>query len=160
MHEWDEAQSELRKLDCIERARTLASRDGAAMPPALRAPPPDALPGYALGPEIHRGGQGIVYRATERSTGRAVAIRVMSQGLLAATQDRARFEREVEILGQLQHPGIVTIHDSGATAEHTFFVMDLIEGRPLDDDVRSELGALMAGEARRWGMDRLPEPPA
>jgi serine/threonine protein kinase len=43
-----------------------------------------------------------------------------------------RFEREVRILSALKHPNIVSIHDSGAAAGLTYFVMDYIAGEPLD----------------------------
>ena len=62
---------------------------------------------------IHRGGQGIVYRAIQESTGRTVAIKVMLGRPLAGASDKARFDREVQILAQLKHPNIVTVHDSG-----------------------------------------------
>ncbi len=104
---------------------------------------PDALPGYEIVREIHRGGQGVVYQALQKSTKRQVAIKFMREGAFATPADRARFEREVEILAQLNHPNIVTIHDSGSAAGHVYFVMDYIDGEPLD--------AWIAG-------GRLPEP--
>ncbi len=96
------------------------------------SPPADSFAGYQLIREIHRGGQGVVYQAIQGATRRKVAIKVMKEGPFASTADRARFEREVHILGQLQHPNIVTIHDTGIAAGHHFFVMDYISGQPLD----------------------------
>src|SRR5262249_31609378 len=51
--------------------------------------------------------------------------------------ERSRFEREVQILGQLRHANIVAIHATGLTADsgfgrHFFFVMDYVKGLPLD----------------------------
>ena len=94
--------------------------------------PPDFIPGYTLLGELHRGGQGVVYQALQRSTKRRVAIKVMREGPFASDSDKARFEREVEILGQLNHPNIVTIHDSGSAAGCFFYVMDYIAGQSLD----------------------------
>lgn len=94
--------------------------------------PADALPGYDIQNEIHRGGQGVVYEALQKATRRKVAIKVMREGPFAGWRDRARFEREVQVLGALKHPSIVTIHDSGTAAGCYFFVMDYIEGKPLD----------------------------
>lgn len=71
------------------------------------------VPGYDVTGEIHRGGQGVVYQAVQRSTKRNVAIKVMKQGPLATLADRARFEREIETLGRLDHPNIVAVHDAG-----------------------------------------------
>ena len=93
---------------------------------------PDALPGYEIVREIHRGGQGVVYQALQKSTKRQVAIKFMREGAFATPADRARFEREVEILARLNHPNVVTIHDSGAAAGHVYFVMDYIAGEPFD----------------------------
>ncbi|MCG3128657.1 MAG: Serine/threonine-protein kinase PknD [Phycisphaerae bacterium] len=94
--------------------------------------PPDLIAGYELVSEIHRGGQGVVYEALQQSTGRIVALKVMREGPFAGPRDLARFEREVHVLGQLRHPNIVAIHDSGSTAGHFYFVMDYIAGQPLD----------------------------
>jgi WD40 repeat protein len=102
----------------------------AATPPAL--PHGDSIPGYEILREIHRGGQGVVYQAVQKSTNRKVAIKVMREGPFAGTGDKARFEREVQILGQLQHPNIVAVHDSGSAAGSFYFVMDYISGQPLD----------------------------
>lgn len=90
------------------------------------------IPGYDSLREIHRGGQGVVYAALQRSTGRKVAIKVMREGWLARPADRARFDREVRILARLRHPNIVAIHDSGTVGQDQYFVMDHIEGDRLD----------------------------
>lgn len=95
--------------------------------------PAGALPGYHLVEELHRGGQGVVYHAIQISTRRKVAIKVMREGPFAGPADRARFEREVQILGQLRHPHVVTIHESGIASGHYYFVMEFIEGRGLDE---------------------------
>ena len=88
--------------------------------------------GYDLIREIHPGGQGVVYQAVQQSTNRKVAIKVLREGPFAGLAEKARFEREIQILGQLQHPNIVTIHDSGSASGHFYFVMDYIRGQPLD----------------------------
>lgn len=97
-------------------------------------PSPDAFPGYEVLREIHRGGQGVVYQAIQNSTKRKVAIKLLHGGPFTGSTGRSRFEREVQVLGQLNHPNIVRIHDSGATADGSFFyVMDYISGRSLDE---------------------------
>ncbi|MBI4579227.1 MAG: hypothetical protein HY718_05960, partial [Planctomycetes bacterium] len=78
--------------------------------------PQDALPGYEILGELHRGGQGVVYQALQKATRRQVAIKVMREGPFAGWRDHARFEREVQVLGALKHPSIVTIHESGVAA--------------------------------------------
>ncbi len=94
--------------------------------------PVDAIAGYALERELHRGGQGVVYLAVQRSTQRRVAIKVLREGVFADALERARFEREVRMLATLRHPNIVTIHDSGVAGGRFYFAMDYIPGQPLD----------------------------
>ncbi len=99
--------------------------------------PNDLIPGYDILEEIGRGGQGIIYRAMQRSTRRLVAIKVLREGPYAERATRARFEREIEIVAGFNHPGIVTVFDSGSTADHRMYcVMDLVEGTPIDAYVR------------------------
>ncbi|MBL8878036.1 MAG: protein kinase [Phycisphaerales bacterium] len=96
-----------------------------------------ALPGFVQLKEIQRGGQGVVFRAVQTSTGRTVAIKLIRGGALASAADRARFEREVRILAQLKHPNIVPIYDSGQSGGWNYFVMDFIDGATLEEYVAS-----------------------
>jgi len=109
-----------------------AERRSAATAADHLQPPAAHIGDYQLLREIHRGGQGIVYQATQQSTGRRVAIKVMRAGLFASTAEMARFEREIHLLVQLRHPNIVTVYDSGVDAGHCYYVMDYIEGESLD----------------------------
>src|SRR5437867_367367 len=87
---------------------------GADSAPALRATPglPPTLSGYMIiGPPM-RGGMGTVWPAKQLGTRRTVAIKILGTQHLTAA-GRARFEREVELSAQLQHPNIVRIYDSG-----------------------------------------------
>lgn len=90
------------------------------------------VPGYTLIRELHRGGQGVVCQAVQRSTGRLVAIKFLRHGAISTPHERARMQREVQILGQLRHPAIITIHDSGRVGELVYFVMEYVDGQPLD----------------------------
>ncbi|MBU0639669.1 MAG: protein kinase [Planctomycetes bacterium] len=120
------------------------ARLGAADSSAGQQLPPDSFPGYEIVREIHRGGQGVVYLAQQTSTRRAVAIKVIREGPFAGQHDQARFKQEVRILGQLNHPAIVTIHDSGLAAGSAYFVMDYIPGQPLDAYVADEKPSVAA----------------
>lgn len=106
---------------------------GAQAEASTAALPHDSLPGYEILDEIHRGGQGVVYRALQKATRREVAVKVMREGPFAGWRDRARFDREVQVLGALRHPNIVAIHDSGEAAGCHYFVMDYIVGSPLNE---------------------------
>lgn len=117
-----------------QQAEAAASMGGSgrASPRLAETPRNFALPGYAEVVEIHRGAQGVVYRAVQRSTGRVVALKIVRDGPFVGPAARQRFAREVQVLGALQHPHIVTIHDSGNLAGCLYLVMDYIDGQPLD----------------------------
>jgi serine/threonine protein kinase len=61
-----------------------------------------------------------------------VAVKIMHQGQFGGLRDRSRFEREIQVLGQLSHPNIVSILDSGMASGNAYFIMDHIVGVPFD----------------------------
>lgn len=92
-----------------------------------------AVEGYEVLNEIHRGGQGVVYKARQVATNRTVAIKMMLQGRFATSRQRLRFSREVELVAGLRHPGIVTLYESGSTTDgNDYFAMEYVEGCTLD----------------------------
>lgn len=94
---------------------------------------PPRVPGYDDWEEIGRGGQGTVYSATQRSTRRSVAVKVLHPGPVEVERRRLRFEREIEAIAALDHPGIVTVHDGGVSEDgRLYFVMERVEGVPLE----------------------------
>jgi len=118
-------------------APTVADPSVHSEPASTDLPGRDAFPGYDILREIHRGGQGVVYLATQLNTKRRVAVKVMHGGATLGSSGRVRFEREVQLLGQLNHPNIVKLHDSGVTSDGSFFyVMDYVSGRALDEVLR------------------------
>jgi tetratricopeptide (TPR) repeat protein/tRNA A-37 threonylcarbamoyl transferase component Bud32 len=97
------------------------------------------VPGFRIEGEIHRGAQGVVYRAEQLSTRRRVALKTLLQGKFATSRQRQRFEREVEVVASLRHPNIVTLFESGRTRDGLmFFAMELVAGGPLSDVLRGE----------------------
>jgi tetratricopeptide (TPR) repeat protein len=97
--------------------------------------PQDASVGrYILHNEIARGGMGVVYRATDTVLGREVAVKVLQQRLDSSTSAARRFIDEARIAGQLQHPGIPSVHDLGSLPDgRPFLAMKLVKGRTLAD---------------------------
>lgn len=94
------------------------------------------IAGYEDLVEIKRGGQGVVFAATQRSTRRRVAIKLLLEGAFANDIARRRFEREVDLVANLRHPHIVNIFDSGVSNEgRPYFVMEYIDGLPLDQHI-------------------------
>ncbi len=132
---WDAAD---RKKILSDPQNNLSPSPGSSAPSILESPLPEGvIPGYDILSEIHRGGQGVVYRARQRSTKRDVAIKVLLEGPFASRAARRRFEREIEVVAGLKHPNIVAIFDSGATTDgRQFCVMDFVEGLRLDHHVR------------------------
>ncbi|MCP4251003.1 MAG: serine/threonine protein kinase, partial [bacterium] len=110
----------------MDKTRSIEDGESAGMPPA-------SISGYEIVQELHRGGQGVVYQAIQKSTKRRVAIKFLLQGPHASKAARKRFQREIDLVAQFQHPNIVTIFDSGLTADdRPYFVMDYVRGQPLD----------------------------
>jgi tetratricopeptide (TPR) repeat protein/predicted Ser/Thr protein kinase len=99
---------------------------------------PTEIGDYRIREVLGRGGMGVVYLAEQRRPRRTVALKVLRPGLLTPMMLR-RFEREMDILGRLQHPGIAQILEAG-TAEtgdgaQPFFAMEYVRGRPLTEYV-------------------------
>jgi hypothetical protein len=89
--------------------------------------------GYRVDGDLGEGGMGVVYRATQLSLDRVVALKVLSQQLSADEGFRLRFQREGQLQASLDHPHIVTVYEAGQTDQGLFLAMRLIEGPTLKD---------------------------
>jgi len=96
------------------------------------------IEGYEIVEEMPRGGQAVVYKGIHTATKTHVAIKVLLPTLLASARARYYFEREAELIASLDHPNIVGIRDSGIIHHQYYFVMQYIDGQPLEQYVRSE----------------------
>ncbi len=88
---------------------------------------------YRIVGVIGAGSMGHVYRAIDERLMREVAIKLLPQSDSSVAERQARFLREAKAAGNLNHPGIVTIHDIGRWNERTYIVMELVEGWRLSD---------------------------
>jgi eukaryotic-like serine/threonine-protein kinase len=92
---------------------------------------------YSLLERVARGGMGVVYAAQDEKLGRRVALKVLDvadpKGELAH-----RLIREAQVLAQLEHPGIVPVHDVGTLADgRVFYTMKFVEGHRLDKHIET-----------------------
>ena len=92
---------------------------------------------YAIERELGRGGMAVVYLANDLRHDRPVALKVLLPEL-AATLGPERFQREIKLAARLQHPHILTVHDSGEAAGQLWFTMPFVEGESLRDRLRRE----------------------
>jgi serine/threonine protein kinase len=105
---------------------------------------------YTGAQPIGRGGMGEIFRATDTTLGRAVAVKVLAEGYAQDPSVRERFTREALAVARLSgNPNIVTIYDVGEHNERPFIVMEYLPGGSLEQKLRSE-GAQSPRQALEW----------
>ncbi|MET8715406.1 serine/threonine-protein kinase [Streptomyces sp. NPDC004735] len=95
---------------------------------------------YALATILGQGGMGQVWTAYDQRLDRRVAVKLLRpdrvagpSGSEAADDVRRRFVRECRVTAQVDHPGLVTVHDAGSDGEDLYLVMQYVEGADLAD---------------------------
>ena len=107
---------------------------------------------YVLEEVIGRGGMGTVYRARQTAGERVVAVKVLHERFADDEVLRERLDREARSTGQLAHPNIVDILDTGLTPSLTpYLVMELLSGEPLDQPLKRD-GAFELDRALMLGL--------
>jgi serine/threonine protein kinase len=105
---------------------------------------------YTGAQPIGRGGMGEIFRATDTTLGRAVAVKVLAEGYAQDPSVRERFTREALAVARLSgNPNIVTIYDVGEHRERPFIVMEYLPGGSLEQKLRAE-GAQTPRQSLEW----------
>jgi predicted Ser/Thr protein kinase len=147
----------LRRLMDAERAKPKAAPPAPAAAPAAAAAPTGSLIAnaaaaaaaetqrlgrYQLEREIGRGAMGIVYLGRDTAINRMVAIKAIPLASefsdAELVEARARFFREAETAGRLNHPNIVTIYDVGEERGLAYIAMEYLKGRHLSEYAKSD----------------------
>ena len=128
---------------CLRAVQTLVNEFTAAAPEAdlaIDAKPPAAseqqpdfqtLRDFRIVEKVGQGGMGAVYKAVHQRMQRTVALKVLPSGMIGDQSAIARFNREMSVLGQLNHPHIVQAFDAGDHDGQHYLAMEFIEGEDL-----------------------------
>jgi serine/threonine-protein kinase len=121
----------------LQMRRLRADLDALSPPPETTGPysPEEPalphVPGYEIEAILGRGGMGIVFRARHLRLNRPVALKMLLGGIYAGLHERARFQREAEVVAGLRHESIVQVHDVGDHDGRPYFTMEFVEGGSL-----------------------------
>jgi tRNA A-37 threonylcarbamoyl transferase component Bud32 len=135
--------------------QTIPSGDDATNAPAAQAEsPPAAEPSsvlpdmgeYELLEKLGEGGMGAVYKARQRKLKRIVALKLLPKERLANATARARFEREMEAVGAVDHPNIVRAMHAGEHQGAPYLAVEYVDGLDLSRIVAT-VGPLGVAEA-------------
>jgi predicted Ser/Thr protein kinase len=110
---------------------------------------PPEVPGYEVGDKLGEGGMGVVYRARQELLRRDVALKVIRGDRLGGADEaafRARFRREAEAAGSVNHPNVVQVYETGDHEGDVFLAMELVDGPSLQDRLDRD-GVLAPREA-------------
>jgi serine/threonine-protein kinase len=81
---------------------------------------------------------GVVYQAHDPQIDRLVALKVLRPDRVATEEFLQRFMKEAKAIGRLSHPNIVVVYDVGEDQGTAYIAMEFVEGKPLDEIVKSE----------------------
>ena len=88
---------------------------------------------FRIEAKLGEGGMGVVYRATDETLRRHVALKVLPESVASSPERRLRFLREARAAAAVTHNNIATVHEVGEADGHVFIAMELIPGETLRD---------------------------
>ncbi|MBX3395155.1 MAG: serine/threonine protein kinase [Phycisphaerae bacterium] len=116
---------------------------------------PEFIGAYRIIRRIGQGGMGVVYEAEQRQPARRVALKLVLGGVHADELRVRMFEREVQTLARLNHPGIASIYEAGISEDgQCFYAMELVEGVELSTAMRAGGVEGSGGVSTRAGLRR------
>jgi eukaryotic-like serine/threonine-protein kinase len=122
---------------CYDTGTTYCAVEGTTL--KLVATPRLLVDRYRLEKRLGQGGMGKVYRATDVSLDRSVAVKMLRDEFFSDQRALERFRRESRVAGSFSHPNLVTVHDFGVdTNQHAFLVMELLDGITLREELRAQ----------------------
>lgn len=134
-HYRDVEQRLIEVRDLLQQLGPIESRDGSVAGRSLISG--GGQPGrYQIVGELGRGGMGIVYKAKDTALDRIVAYKVLPDTLAANAQALKNFMREAKAAAQLNHPGIVTVYDTGEQDGRYYIAMEYVDGTTLKEILR------------------------
>ncbi len=141
LHAEEQTQSKQATGQAAERCDTFsATRIGPSSPESGSSPVTSVFVGdYRILRKLGEGGMGVVYEAEQQHPRRPVALKVIRGGRLVDEYLIKLFQREVQALARLKHPGIAAIYESDLTEDgRHYFAMELVRGVPLLDYVKGQ----------------------
>ncbi|MBI3892078.1 MAG: serine/threonine protein kinase, partial [Candidatus Wallbacteria bacterium] len=104
------------------------------------------LAGFRIEGLLGAGGMGVVYRATQLSLDRSVALKVLAPELARDAEQRSRFVQEGRLAAKVRHPGLVRVLEVGDNGDQLFLAYELIRGQTLREflDQRGSLPPALA----------------
>src|SRR5207248_1728804 len=91
----------------------------------------ETIAGYRIESEVGRGGMGVVYRATDLTLERSVALKLIAPELASSEDFRKRFVRESKLAASLGHPHVLPIYAAGEANGQLYLAMRHVEGSDL-----------------------------
>ena len=125
------------------------SPNSSLLSPAME---PEKLGIFRIGRILGRGGMGTVYEGTCETDDTVVALKVLTNSFEEDSEDRIRFESEIDTLKRLRHPNIVRLSGFGEEQGQLYYVMELVDGSSLHQELKKKR-FFQWHEAAKIGLD-------